>query len=67
MYYAMPCTCGITIEGRKVLITHLKESLDKGYIRPSVSPWGALVLLVKKKDGSLGLCIDYRESNKMTV
>ena len=36
----------------------LKEILDKGYIRPSVSPWGALVLFVKKKDGTLRLCID---------
>ena len=38
----------------------LKEMLDKGYIRPSVSPWGALVQFLKKKDGTLRLCIDYR-------
>ena len=38
----------------------LKEILDKGYIRPSVSPWGAPVLFVKKKDGTLRLCIDYK-------
>ena len=38
----------------------LKEMLDKGYIRTSVSPWGALVLFVKRKDGTLKLCIDYR-------
>ena len=37
----------------------LQELLDKGLIRPSVSPWGAPVLFVKKKDGSLRLCIDY--------
>ena len=41
----------------------LQELLDKGFIRPSVSPWGAPVLFVKKKDGSLRLCIDYRKLN----
>nr|GEV01361.1 putative reverse transcriptase domain-containing protein [Tanacetum cinerariifolium] len=40
---------------------------DKGFIRPSFSSWGALVLLVKKKDGSFRMCIDYQELNKMTV
>ena len=39
----------------------LQEYLNKGFIRPSVSPWGAPVLLVKKKDGSRRMCIDYRE------
>ena len=38
----------------------LKEMLDKGYIKPSVSPWGGLVLFVKKKNGTLRLCIGYR-------
>jgi hypothetical protein len=45
----------------------LKELLDLGIIRPSVSPWGALVIFVKKKDGSLRLCIDYMELNRATV
>jgi hypothetical protein len=49
------------------LKVQLKEMLDKGYIRLSVSPWGAPTLFVKKKDGTLCLCIDYRQLNKMTI
>ncbi|GJT00714.1 putative reverse transcriptase domain-containing protein, partial [Tanacetum coccineum] len=45
----------------------LKELSDKGFIRPSSSPWGAPVLFVKKKDESFWMCIDYRELNKLTV
>ena len=45
----------------------LEELLEKGFVRPSVSPWGAPVLLVKKKDGSMRLCIDYRQLNKVTI
>jgi hypothetical protein len=45
----------------------LQDLLDKKFIRPSVSPWGAPVLFVKKKDGSMRLCIDYRQLNRVTV
>ncbi|KAK2395373.1 putative mitochondrial protein [Trifolium repens] len=49
------------------LKSQIEDLLEKGFIRPSVSPWGAPVLLVKKKDGKSRLCVDYRKLNKVTV
>ncbi|KAH0764840.1 hypothetical protein KY285_000711 [Solanum tuberosum] len=51
----------------KKLKEKLKDLLEKGFIRPSVSPWGAPVLFVRKKDDSLRMCIDYRHLNKVTI
>ena len=51
----------------KELKTQLQELLDKGFIRPRVSPWGVPVLFVKKKDGTIQMCIDYRQINKVKV
>lgn len=49
------------------LSSQLNEILNKGFIRPNFSPWGAPVLFVKKKDGSFRMCIDYRELNNLTI
>nr|GEX80861.1 reverse transcriptase domain-containing protein [Tanacetum cinerariifolium] len=49
------------------LSNQLQELVDRGFIRPSTSPWGDLVLFVKKKDKSFRMCIDYREPNKLTL
>ena len=51
----------------KELRVQLQELLDKGFIRPSTSPWGAPVLFAKKKDKTLRLCIDYRQLNRVTI
>jgi hypothetical protein len=45
----------------------LQDLLDKGYIRPSASPWGCSALFVKKKDNSLRLCVDNRPLNAVTI
>ena len=51
----------------KELKSQLQDLVDKGFIRSSVSPWGAPVLFVKKKDETMRLCIDYRQLNKITI
>ena len=51
----------------KELKIQLQKLLDKEFVRPSVSPWGAPILFVKKKDGTLIMCIDYQQINKVTV
>ncbi|GKC39716.1 putative reverse transcriptase domain-containing protein [Tanacetum coccineum] len=51
----------------KELSEQLQELSDKGFIRPSSSPWGAPILFIKKKDGSFRMCIDYQELNMLIV
>ena len=57
----------LTEAERDELKKYIKENLEKGFIRKSRSPAGAPVLFVKKKDGSLRLCVDYRKLNEMTI
>ena len=54
-------------QGLDELKTQLRELTDKGYIQPSVSPFGAPVLFVPKKDGGVRMCVDYRALNRVTV
>jgi hypothetical protein len=49
------------------LKTQLQDLLEKGFIRPSSSPWGCLVIFVKKKDQTLWMCVDYRPLNEVTI
>ena len=72
--YLVPGTTPISLPpyrmaptGLKELKTQLQELVDGGFIRPIISPWGAPVLFVKKKDGTWRLCIDYRQLNKVTI
>jgi len=57
----------MSVDELEELKKQLKELSDKGYIRPSASPWGSPALFVKKKDGSMRKCIDYRNLNAVTV
>ncbi|GJZ75085.1 putative reverse transcriptase domain-containing protein [Tanacetum coccineum] len=60
-------TYRLALSEMKELMSQLQELLDKGFIHPSGSPWGVPILFVKKKDGSMRMCIDYRELNQVTV
>ena len=69
-----PDTKQISIPPYRMAKTELKEFklqleylIDKGFIQPSISPWGAPVLFIKKKNGTLKMCIDYRQLNKVTI
>ena len=57
----------MALEELKESKAQLKDLFDKGFIRPSISPWGAPLLFVKKKNGSLRMCIDYCQLNKVTI
>lgn len=70
MIYLMPGVAPVSKAPYRMAFAELKELqvqlqdlLKKGFIKPSTSPWGALLLFVKKKDGSLRMCIEYRGLN----
>nr|GFC18292.1 putative reverse transcriptase domain-containing protein [Tanacetum cinerariifolium] len=65
--HVAPAPYRLALSEMKELSEPLQELSDKGFIRPSSSPWGASVLFVKKKDWSFRMCVDYRELNKLTV
>jgi hypothetical protein len=60
-------TYRMALSDLKELKEQLQELLDKSFIRPSISPWGAPVFFVKKKDGSMRICINYQKLNKVTI
>jgi hypothetical protein len=57
----------MAVDELEELKKQLRELSDKGYIRPSASPWGSPVLFVRKKDDSLRMCVDYRNLNAVTI
>jgi hypothetical protein len=57
----------MSVEELKELKKQLTELQEAGYIRPSSSPWGALILFLQKKDGSQMMCVDYRSLNDVTI
>jgi len=57
----------MSVDELEELKKQLKELSDKGYIRLSASPWGSPILFVKNKDGSMRMCIDYRNLNAVTI
>ena len=57
----------MSLEEIKELKAQHKNLIDKGFIRPTISPWCAPLLFVKNKDGSLWMCIDYLQLNKVTI
>jgi hypothetical protein len=70
----LPCTGPIAKRPYRMLVNELeelkkqlKELSDNGYIRPSASPWGSPILFMKKKDGSMRMCIDYQNLNTVLV
>ena len=70
----LPGSTPISIQSYRMALTELKDLktglqdlVDKGFIRLSISPWGVSVLFVKKKVGTMHLCINYRQLNKITL